>query len=178
MRTCTDCGQTKPLVDFTPIKGTRWTHTRCKPCRAARARASQPPRAAKPYVPPGVRICTACGLVKPLDEFTPTNGATYRKKICKPCRTAAAKATYHHRPLSRPKRQLATERTCTECGVMKPIDSYTRIKSTQTSVYGRCRACRNARARARYHSSPQVRAAEIARATHNRLRRRGARAAT
>jgi hypothetical protein len=134
MRTCTDCGQTKPLVDFTPTRGTWWTHSRCKPCRAARARASQPPRAAKPYVPPGVRICTACGLVKPLDEFTPTNGAMCRKKICKSCRAAAAKARYHYQPLSRPKRQLATERTCTECGVMKPIDSYTRIKSTKTSV--------------------------------------------
>jgi hypothetical protein len=70
-----------------------------------------------------VRICTACGLVKPLDEFTPTNGAAYRKKTCKPFRAAAAKATNHHRPLSRPKRQLATERTCTECGARSNRES-------------------------------------------------------
>jgi len=59
MRTCTDCGQTKLLVDFTPIKGTRWTHTRCKPCRAARARGSQPPRAAPVAMLERVRAITA-----------------------------------------------------------------------------------------------------------------------
>ena len=44
MRTCTDCGQTKPLADYTPIKGTPWTHTPCEPCRGARARTARPPR--------------------------------------------------------------------------------------------------------------------------------------
>ena len=47
------------------------------------------------------------------------------------------------------------------------------IKSTRTGVYGRCRACRNKRARERYHSSPEIRAAEVARAWRNKLRRAG-----
>jgi len=38
VRTCTDCGKTKPLSDYTAIKGTPYTYGRCKPCRAARAR--------------------------------------------------------------------------------------------------------------------------------------------
>ena len=91
MRTCTDCGTTKPIADFTPIKGTPWTHTRCKPCRAARARAGRPPRAPKSAAPSNVRTCAICGLAKPMDQFTPTNGITYRKKVCRPCRAARAK---------------------------------------------------------------------------------------
>jgi len=215
MRTCTDCRATKPLSEFTPIKGTPWTHTRCKPCRAARARAARPPRARKPPAPSDKRTCTICGLAKPTDEFTPTNGIRYRKKTCKQCRAATAKTAYVHRPSSRPKREPPTERACAGCGVTKPMNCFTpilwnwpsgrvgfslprpqnqsylgmrgrpntrrnafqitQIKSTNT-VYGRCRDCRNARARERYHSSPQVRAAEIARASRNgrvrRLRRR------
>jgi len=49
---------------------------------------------------------------------------------------------------------------------------FTPIKGTRTGVYGRCRACRNARSRARYHSAPDVRAAEIARASRNQQARR------
>ena len=41
MRTCTDCGATKSLADFTPIRGTHYTHTRCTTCRAGRARAQR-----------------------------------------------------------------------------------------------------------------------------------------
>ena len=36
------------------------------------ATAGHPPRAEKPHAPPGMRICAACGLVKPLNDFTPT----------------------------------------------------------------------------------------------------------
>src|SRR3981081_562497 len=112
---------------------------------SARA-AGRPPRAFKPHAPAGMRMCADCGLVKSLDEFTPTNGIKYRKKICKPCRAAVAKATYLPRPKQlRLKQQPPTERTCTECGVLKPITDYTRIlwnkKSTgftQPVPSGRC----------------------------------------
>ena len=177
MRTCTDCHSYKPITEFTPIRGTPGTHTRCKPCRAARTRAGRPPRVSKPHAPPGMRICATCGLVKSLDEFTPTNGTTYRKKTCKACRAAAAKAAYLPLPKNpRLRHQPPTERTCTECGVLKSITDYTPIRSTRTGFYGRCRACRNARARERYHSTPERRAAEIARVLGNNKRRRAARA--
>lgn len=68
-------------------------------------------------------------------------------------------------------------RVCAECGETKPLDAFVAIKPIPLKrrpgyVYSRCRVCRNRRARERYRSSPEIRAAEIARATRNRLRRR------
>jgi DNA-binding XRE family transcriptional regulator len=49
--------------------------------------------------------------------------------------------------------QLQTDgRVCTDCGMAKSIDSFTPIKSTRTGHYGRCRICRNKRARERYRA--------------------------
>ncbi len=61
--------------------------------------------------------------------------------------------------------------TCTDCGQPKIIDEFQRIKACKAAWYGRCRACRNARKRARYHSNTEARAAEIARSTRNRQKR-------
>ena len=63
-------------------------------------------------------------------------------------------------------------RTCTECGETKPIEAFVRIKKWPKYVYGRCRACRNRRARERYHSSETIRQAEIARSWRNQLKRK------
>jgi hypothetical protein len=117
--------------------------------------------------PVGMRACTGCGLFKPLEAFAPRNGIKYREKTCTECResTGKPKNTRH------PKRQQATERTCTECGLTKPIDAFLHIPSTKAGFFGRCRACRNARARKRYHSRPDVRAAEIARSSRNQRAR-------
>ena len=57
MRTCRDCSETKPLADFTPIRGTRYTHTRCKPCRAALARAQREHGGQLQPPPPGSTEC-------------------------------------------------------------------------------------------------------------------------
>jgi hypothetical protein len=57
----------------------------------------------------------------------------------------------------------------------KQINDFLPIHNRRTAVYGRCRECRNKRARERYHSTPEVRAAEIARSWRNKLRRRAAR---
>jgi DNA-binding XRE family transcriptional regulator len=54
---------------------------------------------------------------------------------------------------------------------VKPPDDFVRIVACNEGWYGRCRVCRNRRARERYHSSPEVRAAEIARSSRNRTRR-------
>ena len=37
VRTCNDCGKTKPLEAFTPIRGTSRYYGRCKVCRTTRA---------------------------------------------------------------------------------------------------------------------------------------------
>jgi hypothetical protein len=68
-------------------------------------------------------------------------------------------------------------RTCVDCGLTKPIDEHTPIKATAFGYYGRCRVCRARRKRERYHSTPEIRAAEVARASKNQrlrlARRRG-----
>jgi DNA-binding XRE family transcriptional regulator len=54
-------------------------------------------------------------------------------------------------------------RTCTECGITKPLSAgFVPIKGCR-GYYGRCRACRAAAARRRYHSNEQVRRTDIQR---------------
>jgi len=36
---------------------------------------------------------------------------------------------------------------CRDCGLLKPISAYTPIKASKFGHYGRCRVCRNKRAR-------------------------------
>lgn len=108
MRTCSDCGQTKPLEAFTPIKGTPYYNGRCKPCRAARARGEKPayrmPTVAdiratagkpdrKPQFPPGIRMCSVCGSTKSVDQFTRIKASPNGfYGACKACRAAKVRA--------------------------------------------------------------------------------------
>jgi hypothetical protein len=109
MRTCVDCGETKPIEAFTPIRGTRYTHTRCKPCRAARARArgvalghvpststiAQTMRAREAQKAEGVLTCKECGETKPLDSFVrirQSRAAYYGR--CRGCRARRAREQY------------------------------------------------------------------------------------
>ena len=66
----------------------------------------------------------------------------------------------------------AIGRICTECGQTKPLSGFLRIKATKAGYYGRCRMCRNAKARARYHSNEPARLAEIERSKRNSLKRK------
>jgi len=47
-------------------------------------------------------------------------------------------------------------RTWTDCGDTKEVDQFLPIKACKQGWYGRCRECRNRRARERYWSSPAV----------------------
>jgi hypothetical protein len=68
----------------------------------------------------------------------------------------------------------AEMRGCSDCGLVKPLDDehFLTIKACKRGWHGRCRECRNRRARERYHSTEQTRRAEIARAWKNKVRRR------
>jgi hypothetical protein len=70
-------------------------------------------------------------------------------------------------------------RACNTCGETKPLtpEFFFPIKG-QGGNYGRCRVCRNARARERYDSSDKIRAVEIARAWRNKQKRRDSSVAT
>ena len=61
-------------------------------------------------------------------------------------------------------------RTCTDCGETKPetAEYFLPIKACKRGWYGRCRACRNRRARERYHSTEAIHAAEVARSLKNK----------
>jgi hypothetical protein len=81
-----------------------------------------------------------------------------------------------NKPGAKPRRDDGL-RTYVDCGLDKPLDQHTRIVACAEGWYGRCRVCRNRRARERYHSSREIRAAEIARANRNAKRRRAEAAA-
>jgi DNA-binding XRE family transcriptional regulator len=63
-------------------------------------------------------------------------------------------------------------RACVDCGLLKSRNEFVRIRECVDGYYRRCRVCRNRRARERYYSSPEIRAAEIARSSRNGARRR------
>ena len=64
-------------------------------------------------------------------------------------------------------------RTCTECQALKRLTAFLPIKGCG-GFYGRCRECRAAAAKQRYHSSERVRLAEVERARRNRQRKSSA----
>src|SRR5215471_20626528 len=82
VRTCSDCGLTKPLADFTkPNRGMPWYHRRRKPCRARYLwekahpgqRYEERPTMANPgsRIPPRpvTRTCSDCGETKPIEDY-------------------------------------------------------------------------------------------------------------
>jgi hypothetical protein len=137
MRTCRDCGQTKPIAQFTRNKGTPWTHPRCKPCRARRAR-----EATWAQLPEAERREREQRYLQ---------------------RTSGSETT--RAPRSGPKR-------CIGCGQVKLLTEFTPIRSRPGQHYPSCKLCRNAKGRARYYSTPEIRAAEIARSWRNKQARR------
>ena len=63
-------------------------------------------------------------------------------------------------------------RRCTECRAVHPIEAFVPIRRTR-GYYGRCRVCRNARAQARYRSTPDIVEAERERKRRKARLRKG-----
>jgi hypothetical protein len=104
MRVWTDCGELKPLEAFTRIKGTRWTHTRCKPCRARREYLRTNPGAEWPRpwkALASTRLCSDCAIELPLDAFTPIKRQGGRYGRCRACRARRARERYQANPAAR-----------------------------------------------------------------------------
>ena len=140
-RVCTDCGLLKTLDAYVRIRATVTGHY--GRCRVCRARRARERRAAGPEAV--TRAAAARGVAA--DRLTPN--AQPRKSA----------------------RPQMTERVCTDCGLLKPLDAFVRIRASATGHYGRCRVCRARRARERYQSDPNERATQILRARRNRLKR-------
>ncbi len=64
-------------------------------------------------------------------------------------------------------------KVCIGCHQVLDLAMFVAIKGKPGQHYSRCKLCRAAKARARYHASPEVREAEIARALRNQRKRRG-----
>ena len=132
---------------------------------------------AKPRRADGLRVCVDCDLAKPVDEYTRIRACVagwYGR--CRACRARRAWERSHpgQRYEERLERKATTAvtRVCSDCGLEKPITEYTPIKSCVAGWYGRCKICRNRRARERYHSSAEIQAAEFARSARNEKQRR------
>jgi hypothetical protein len=143
----------------------------------------------KPAFSPGSRICTECGVTKPVADFTPirsTKAGFYGR--CRPCRARLAwershpGKCYENRPLKRTSNEVqepptpkSTKRACSDCGTVKEVAEFTAIKACKAGWYGRCRVCRARRARERYAVDPEERERQKTRVRPNRLRKMAAR---
>src|SRR6266581_2014260 len=98
-----------------------------------------------------MRVCTDCRLTKPLDAFTPIRGTSGYYGRCKVCRARRAWERAHpgldygDRVLKEAGRRAGVDRqsgdagprVCTDCGAMKPVAEFVRIKACKQGWYGR-----------------------------------------
>jgi hypothetical protein len=101
---CPDCGETRPVEEFTRDRRRRdglasycRHHARLR-LRQSKARRQGPPPKTRHVldraVPVGSKWCPDCDAVKPLDEFPTTPASrTGRHSYCKPCHNARGRAS-------------------------------------------------------------------------------------
>ena len=103
MKTCPDCGVTKPLDDFPRHRSMPDGRARyCRPCMNLRSRESYQRRQARrgqvvrerEDLPTGWKRCPDCDEVQPLEAF-PRNKRSKdgRHSYCKPCHNARGQET-------------------------------------------------------------------------------------
>lgn len=102
-RSCTKCGRSKPLVEFSKApRGRCGVKANCKSCDAARHLANPPPSRAMPAEDVAQRLaerrgetkeCTKCGQVKSRSEFSKNREGKHGPVLrphCKACSSAQA----------------------------------------------------------------------------------------
>ena len=103
---------------------------------------------------PNSRVCTKCGLDKPLPEFSKAPRGRYgRKSSCKAC--DAARHSNNYVPRQRgPRRDPLDEssfKTCTKCGATKTLVCFSlsrKATETRNAVYrSHCKECQATAAR-------------------------------
>lgn len=103
---------------------------------------------------PDSKVCTKCGLDKPLPEFSKNHRGKYGlKPSCKAC-DAARYAAKHVPKQRRPRREplpLDTPKECRRCGVTKTLADFSlsrKATESQNAVYrSECKVCNSALAR-------------------------------
>lgn len=92
------------------------------------------------------KVCSRCGVEYPLTDFYIKHKATgYRFSWCKYCHVKASNARYHRiqAGIPKPEKPVITEKACTTCGEVKPLEDFNfKDKSTgrRRSV---CRKCQS-----------------------------------
>ena len=131
-KTCTNCGETKPLSDFQYIKTQRRFVSQCKACinakRVARARShGRPPKKHVTNLLKGTKICSGCKQEKRLEDFYVSNG--HYNYLCKEC--SRKKDTNKRRASgikSKEEQRLEWEqkgeKPCIKCGNIKPLNDF------------------------------------------------------
>lgn len=102
IKTCLDCGETKPLDGFSPSpRGHLGRNSYCKVCMRERSKASYRKRKAAVgktvrearVVPEGMKWCPDCQTIQPVEAF-PRNRADRSgfATYCRPCHNARTRA--------------------------------------------------------------------------------------
>jgi hypothetical protein len=95
------------------------------------------------------RICTKCGLSKPLEEFYVKIKQTGRRfSWCKACHCAITNAKYVKK--GRKPYVLPEEKACTQCGRVLPITAFEPRSDQPGHRRPECRACHSRRGSAHY----------------------------
>ena len=134
MKTCTKCGETKPLTAFPKKVGCRDGHTNtCYVCEYARRKANIKGLPEHP----ATRTCTTCGEEKPGLMFArKLNGF---QSVCKPCGSVFAKAQREMLALAPP--LPPTTKRCRRCGETKPSTEFRTSVQHVDGLRHDCQAC-------------------------------------
>lgn len=105
------------------------------------------------------KLCSKCGVVKPLSEFYPERGG-YRFD-CKVCNVKASKRRriekYGIGSITRLEIELAQGiRSCTKCKKIKPLSEFNISSGRKSKTTSHCKDCSNAHTRSKYiKASPE-----------------------
>jgi len=92
------------------------------------------------------KVCTGCGLDKPLDEFYKLNSGKYgRAAMCKTCRKEydknPEKVKARAKQIKEEIKVKTTSKTCTKCKKDKPLEEYHKDKTKNDGRACRCNSC-------------------------------------
>lgn len=142
---CRGCRVVRPVGDF---EGATGREARCGACRAAQQAWVDDQRRGAAWGEAGVKGCSRCGEVKPLDEFVAHKGKRDgRSSFCRPCgaarRSEWGKANRDKvKSGRRQTRPTPAEKRCRSCHETKLAAAFSRDKSEADGLDRKCKECR------------------------------------
>lgn len=155
-KVCLGCNELKPLTEFRIVNKSRkkpeGNHSaRCHSCKRvydAEWRSKQPPKPPKPVIVITEKACSACNLIKPIEEFPAVNRTKTKPQGNPSAKCDACLKDYKdqkraevvRRNKASPKPLQATK-ICAGCGDEKPLSEYHRAWSFSDGHVSKCRVC-------------------------------------